>query len=115
MKNLTLFTKSVNVESNGPSIAASVKGFVADLNNNNSGITDSLCKLVSAIIHNDHVIINNEKQHISTMSNKFIELVTDTITSLELNLVESILSNPGLSENGKIMVTNLFTFFRGKH
>lgn len=111
VKNLTLFNKSATVEHNEPSAVAVVKDFIIQLNNNNSGITDSLCKLISVIVYNDKVIINSEQQTISTMSNKFIELMTDTITILELNLVESILSNSELSENDKIMVNNLLTIY----
>ncbi|KAI9260891.1 hypothetical protein EDC94DRAFT_610142 [Helicostylum pulchrum] len=103
VKNLALFSRATTVESNGPPSTTSAKDFITNLNNNNSGITDSLCKLISAIVHEDCAIINNEQKTISTMSNKFLNIMTDTITSLGLNLVESVLSSPGLSENDKIM------------
>lgn len=105
---MTLFSKSATVESNGSPSTTSVKDFITNLNTNNSGIIDSLCKLISAIVHDDCVIINSEEKTISTMNNNFLNIMTDTITSLGLNLVESILSNPGMSENGKIMVRDFF-------
>lgn len=108
VKNLALFSRATTVESNGPPSTTSAKDFITNLNNNNSGITDSLCKLISAIVHEDCAIINNEQKTISTMSNKFLNIMTDTITSLGLNLVESVLSSPGLSENDKIMVREVF-------
>lgn len=114
VKNLALFSKSAIVESNGPPATASVKDFITNLNNNNSGITDSLCKLISAIVREDCVVINNEQKTISTMNNKFLNVMTDTITSLGLNFVESVLSDPGLSDDGKIMVRDFFFQFTYK-
>lgn len=67
---------------------------------NNSGIVDSLCKLISTIISND---LNLQDQEI--MSTDLLELVTDTINQVQLNLIQDILSNTTLSQQERVFVS----------
>lgn len=113
MKNLTLFTKSASNNSNDSSSHAIAKEFIAELNNNNSGITDCLCKLVSAVIRDDQVTTTSQDAS-STMSNEFLDLITDAIATLETNFVENILSDITLSENDKIMVRKATRIFQAR-
>ncbi|KAI7893343.1 uncharacterized protein EV154DRAFT_501727 [Mucor mucedo] len=103
VKNLTLFTKSTINQIEGPSSNSALKEFIIELNNNNSGITDCLCKLVSAIIKNDPITTESPKNN-SIKSNEFLDLITDTIGTLETNFVETILTDATLSGDDQILM-----------
>lgn len=91
-KNLTLFTKSSAraTDSNPTTPSAIIRSFVQKLNNNNSGIIDSLCSLIQEIIKNDPIEDQNETP--SIMDNELLELVVDTINALGITFVDEILS-----------------------
>lgn len=75
----------------GSTSNAAVKDFIVELNKNNSGITDCLCKLLSAIIKDDQITTESQNTD-SIKSNEFLDLITDTIATLETNFVETTLS-----------------------
>lgn len=108
-KSLTLFNKSSanEEESNNTSTtAAIVKTFITELNSNNSGISDSLCKLILAIIEYDEV--NADNSGATVMGNEFLDLVTNTIATLEMNFVDCILSNTSTTEAQKVKVSAMY-------
>lgn len=102
-KNLQLFTALRPCANGGKTKAknrAMIKQFILELNTNNSGIVDSLCKLISTIISND---LNLRDQEI--MDTDMLELVTDTINQVQLNLIQDILSNTMLSQQERVFVS----------
>jgi hypothetical protein len=105
-KNLTLFSKSINAtkESNNLTSSIAVKEFINELNSSNSGITDSLCKLLQAIIKDDQ--INEQDSDAVIMDNELLDLITDTVTTLEFIFVDDILSNQIVSDTENISVSN---------
>ncbi|GAN06215.1 hypothetical protein MAM1_0115c05695 [Mucor ambiguus] len=80
---------------------ALIKQFILDLNTNNSGIVDSLCKLVTTIVsHNLHLA----QQQQEIMSTEMLELVTDTICQVQPNLVQDIASNAALNSQERVFI-----------
>lgn len=60
-----------------------MKETIHRLNENNSGIVDTLCRLVSAVVKNDMDLDNDTP----FLSNNLLELITDTITALDMNFI----------------------------
>lgn len=113
--NIALFSKSPassEAEKKPSTITntATVKAFITELNKNNSGIIDSLCKLILAIIQYDPISTNENTTPVTIMSNEFLDLITDTITTLESNFVECILSDATTSATQKLMVSATVLF-----
>lgn len=53
------------------------------MNENNSGIVDTLCRLVSVVVKNDMDLDNDTP----FLSNNLLELITDIITALDINFI----------------------------
>ncbi|KAI9478245.1 MAG: hypothetical protein EXX96DRAFT_570148 [Benjaminiella poitrasii] len=101
-KNLTLFLISqftTTMEYAGD-MKTSVKDFVDDINESNSGIIDSLCKAIMTIIRDDMRRLMNKEpnENNSVISIKFLELLTDIITALESNIADIVLSSKDASQ-----------------
>ena len=86
-----------------------VKDFVNDLNQNNSGITDSLCRLIQAFVHND--IINEQDSGDAIMENELLESITDTITALEITFVNKLLFDKINTDVETIAASYLYHFY----
>lgn len=110
-KNLTLFSKSISStkENKDLSSLTVVKEFINELNSSNSGITDSLCKLLQTIIKDDH--IEEQDSDSVIMDNELLDLITDTIAALEYNFIDNILSNKVASDVDNIHVWYFFTLY----
>lgn len=101
-KSLQLFTALRPCVSHGEiQNRAWIKQFILDLNTNNSGIVDSLCKLVTAIVSHD---VHGAQQQ-SIMSTEMLELVTDTICQVQVNLIQDIASNAALEQQQRVLVS----------
>lgn len=100
-QTLTLFTRSQNKEDPAPDTKNELKSFVADVNNKNSGVVDTLCRLIFTTINKD-INLHNDKKHV--ISNESLQLVTDIISAMELNIVEEIMSNTSLAPLDKLNV-----------
>lgn len=101
---MTLFSKSISSTKENKDLSSStvVKEFINELNSGNSGITDSLCKLLQAIIKDDH--IEEQDSDSVIMDNELLDLITDTIAALEYNFIDNILSNKVASDVDNIHV-----------
>ncbi|CEP06985.1 hypothetical protein, partial, partial [Parasitella parasitica] len=101
-KSLQLFTTLRAGIDNGrikTNAKATIRQFIKDLNSNNSGIIDSLCKLIVAIVSED---LNAQDPEV--MSTDMLELVTDTVSHVQLNLIQDILSNAALSQQQRVFM-----------
>ncbi|KAK4510606.1 uncharacterized protein ATC70_005037 [Mucor velutinosus] len=104
-KSLQLFTALRPSVSNGTyetQHRALIKQFILELNSNNSGIVDSLCKLITTIVSHDSHLAQQQQQEI--MSTEMLELVTDTISQVQLNLHQDIASNAALTQQERVFV-----------
>lgn len=81
---------------------AIIKQFILAINMNNSGIVDSLCKLILTIITND---LDSQGQGI--MSTDVLELLTDAINQVQLNVIQDIQSSTALSQQQRVFVSIL--------
>ncbi|KAI8080754.1 uncharacterized protein B0P05DRAFT_72267 [Gilbertella persicaria] len=111
-KSLALYIPSCAATEENPDSKLTVKHYIAQLNQNNSGIVDSLCKAMYTLIYNDLHVNAKEDQPRTKLSHDTLNLVTDTIALLDLNFVECILSNTMLSKNDKIgMIMRVGEYF----
>lgn len=85
---------------------ALIKQFILDLNVNNSGIVDSLCKLITTLVSHDlHSTQQQQQQQQDIMSTEMLELVTDTIYQVQSNLIQDIASNTALDQQERVFVS----------
>lgn len=102
-KNLQLFTAlrpCVSNDTDEIQNKALIKQFILDLNVSNSGIVDSLCKLITTLVSHDlHVA-----QQQVIMSTEMLELVTDTIYQVQSSLIQDIASNTALDQQERVFV-----------
>ncbi|CEI91811.1 hypothetical protein RMCBS344292_06089 [Rhizopus microsporus] len=83
-KGLTLFSLNhTKSESHEQQFIHFVKETIHRLNENNSGIVDTLCRLVGAVVKNDMDLDNDTP----FLSNNLLELITDIITALDMNFI----------------------------
>ncbi|KAI8639579.1 hypothetical protein BD408DRAFT_371457 [Parasitella parasitica] len=101
-KSLQLFTTLRPCNDNGnfeTKSKTTIRQLITELNSNNSGIIDSLCKLIMTIVSHD---LNTQDQMI--MSTDMLELVTDTVNQMQSNLIQDILSNAALSQQQRVFI-----------
>ncbi|KAG1115147.1 hypothetical protein G6F42_014009 [Rhizopus arrhizus] len=102
-KSLQLFTALRPCATNGTyetQNRALIKQLILDLNSNNSGIVDSLCKLIRAIICNDLGLAQQQ----GIMSTEMLELVTDSIHQVQLNLIQDVASDAVLTQQERVFI-----------
>jgi hypothetical protein len=87
--------------SNHGRIAA--KNLIAEINSDNSGIVDSLYKLVSSIVQDD--TLQDDSHTGGVMDNRFLESITDVITAIQPTFVQSIML--GDNQRDKLLVRHL--------
>ncbi|KAI7905962.1 uncharacterized protein BX663DRAFT_483630 [Cokeromyces recurvatus] len=105
--NLVLFIPSQSsmetVTENFGNTEVSLNSFIDNLNENNSGIIDSLCKMILTLIRGDMRLLECN-ENIPIININFLELITDIITDLQSNFTESILSSKDTSQYDCIFI-----------
>ncbi|KAG1031933.1 hypothetical protein G6F25_011708 [Rhizopus arrhizus] len=86
-KGLTMFAMNYSINSTNDQTSSNLtKKIISNLNADNSGVVDVLCKLVITTVKEDMYL----DKETSFMSNNLLELLTDTINSLEANFINHL-------------------------
>jgi hypothetical protein len=83
------------------------KNLIAELNSNNSGIVDSLCRLVSSIVRDDTL-----QDDSGIMDNRLLESITDVITAIQPSFVQSIMLDDTFDQQNRVLVKYIFDMKR---
>lgn len=102
-------TKSTGIKNNS---RIATKNLIADLNDKNSGIVDSLCRSVSSIIRND--LLQEENHGCEMMDNRLLESMTDVIVDIQPNFVQSILLDNTLHQQTRVWVQLILHLIKKK-
>lgn len=82
-----MFAMNYSINStNDQSSSNLIKKIILNLNADNSGVVDVLCKLVITTVKEDMYL----DKETSFMSNNLLELLTDAINSLEANFINHL-------------------------
>ncbi|KAL9554649.1 hypothetical protein MBANPS3_002732 [Mucor bainieri] len=104
-KSLQLFTALRPDVSNGTGKEvqnrALIRQFILDLNAGNSGIIDSLCRLVITMVSHD---LDQAQQPVAVMSTEMLELVTDAISQVQPTLIQAVACNAALGQQERVSI-----------